>query len=226
MGQRLNENESLKHMTIRQQVAKILRHKILIGELLPGDRIVESEIAAQLNISRGPVREAIRQLEEEGLVTYSTNKGCSVTTLDADDAWEIYILRAELETLAIRLCNGILSENTLNEMRSSINKMQAAADANDLMELIENEHNFHSCICKASNRKHLYKLWSSLNSTSFALFLTVTSAGIRKLQEIVPMHMEVLESLESGNQEFACQAIRSHYLSTGKELIFKKRKVR
>lgn len=217
-----SETINVKHATLRQQVAEILRSEILRGKYLPGDRIVEAEIAEKLEISRGPVREAIRQLEEEGLVTYSNNKGCSVTTLDPMDAWEIYLLRAELESLAITLCKGDVGTKALMEMEASIKKMAQAAELGDIAEMVAQDHNFHSAICKACNRKRLYKLWSSLNSTSYAIFLTVISANVRPVGDIAPLHTEVLEALATHNEELACQVIRNHYLSTGKELIRKR----
>lgn len=223
MSSRYNTSEAgkVKHSTLRQQVAEILRNDILRGKYLPGDRIVEAEISEKLEISRGPIREAIRQLEEEGLVTYSNNKGCSVTTLDPMDAWEIYLLRAELESLAISLCKGDVGDKALEEMEESIKKMRQAAEISDIAEMVAQDHNFHSAICKACNGKRLYKLWSSLNSTSYAIFLTVISANIRPISTIGSMHAEVLEALATHNQELAIQTIREHYLSTGKELIRK-----
>ena len=215
------ESSKVKHSTIRQQVAEIIRKDILRGKLFPGDRIVEVEIAERLEISRGPVREAIRQLEEEGLVTYSPNKGCSVTTLDPIDAWEIYLLRAELETLAIRLCKGDIGSDALKEMKISIEKMVIAAESGDITEMVEQDHDFHSAICKAANKKRLYKLWASLNSTSYAIFLTVISAKVRPLSEVPSIHQVVLEALVTCNQELACQAVTNHYLSTGRELLRK-----
>ena len=213
------EKTRVKHSNLRQQVAEILRNDILRGKYLPGDRIVEAEVAEKLGISRGPIREAIRQLEEEGLVTYSSNKGCSVKTLDPLDAWDIYLLRADLESLAISLCKGDIGENSLKTMEDSIEKMAEAADLGNIAELVEQDHIFHSSICKASNSKRLYKLWASLNSTSYALFLSVISANVRQLDEVASLHKEVLECLKTRNQELACETIKNHYYSTGKKLL-------
>lgn len=215
----MTEVTLITHVTVRQQVAEIMRRKILTGKYLPGDRIKELELSSELGTSRGPVREAMRQLEEEGLVTYVPNKGCFVTTLDPKDAWEIYVLRAELESLSTRLCTGDIGEFYIEKMADALKAMIKAAEEKDLNELVEQDHNFHSCICKAAKSKHLLKLWTSLNSTSFAIFLTVTSANIRSLDQIASRHMEILNALRSKDQEIICQAIRDHYLSTGIELF-------
>ena len=222
MAQEIDAKKSrVQHFSLRQQVAAILRKDILRGKYLPGDRIVEAEIASNLNISRGPVREAIRQLEEEGLVTYSNNKGCSVTTLDPQDAWEIYLLRADLESLALNLCNGDIGEETLGEMALCIKRMEGAAKNDDLAEIVEQDHIFHGLICKSPKNKRLYKLWSSLNNTSYAIFLTAISANISSLSEMASKHQKVLDTLRLGEREPACQSIKDHYLGTGRDLFLK-----
>ena len=97
----------LHYRTLRENVVDAIRIKILDGELVPGMRIIEQDLAAKLGISRGPVREALRQLEQEGLIEYSRNVGCSVKGVSLEDVYEIYMLRAYYEILAIRLCKGI-----------------------------------------------------------------------------------------------------------------------
>lgn len=205
--------------SLRQQVATMLRKDILRGKYLPGDRIIEAEIASNLNISRGPVREAIRQLEEEGLVVYSNNKGCTVTTLEPQDAWEIYLLRANLECLALSLCNGNIGKEALEDMERCLNQMEEAAQKGDLAEMVEQDHLFHSLICKSSKNKRLYKLWSSLNSTSYAIFLTVISKHVGSLSEMPAKHRMVFEKLRLGKCENACQSVKDHYLGTGRNLF-------
>ena len=80
----------LDYRTLRENVLDEIRMKILRGELVPGERIVEQELASEFGVSRGPVREALRQLEEEGLVEYARNAGCSVRQIGLEDIYEIY----------------------------------------------------------------------------------------------------------------------------------------
>lgn len=76
--------------TLREQVVEILRHKILSGEIKPGERIIEAKVAEELKVSRGPLREALRQIEEEGLVVYEAQKGCVVKTMTYEEMQETY----------------------------------------------------------------------------------------------------------------------------------------
>jgi len=208
----------LRSKTIRQEVVQILRDRILKGDLSPGDRIVESEVAYQLGISRGPIREAVRQLEQEGLVVYNPHKGCSVTTLSADDAWEIYTLRAYLESISIRMCDGKIGEKYLKVMEDSIHEMEKVAKQDDLSLYVELDHLFHSQICMSAGKKRLYQLWTSLNSTSFAIFLTVHKTKVTSLDTLPIKHGQLLEIFKKGNMEDSCRAITDHYLSTGQKL--------
>ena len=83
----------MSYKTLREKVVIYVKSKILKGEIKQGSKINENELAKELGISRGPVREALRQIEQEGLVTYLPNKGCSVTTLTPEDMTEMYLIR-------------------------------------------------------------------------------------------------------------------------------------
>ena len=87
--------------------------------------------------------------------------------------------------------------------------------------MVEQDHIFHSLICKSSKNKRLYKLWSSLNSTSYAIFLTVISENVGSLSGMSTKHRAVMEKLRSGKCETACQSVKDHYLGTGRNLFLK-----
>ena len=110
----------LNYKTLRQEVADEIRRKILKGEFKAGERIKEHEMAQLLGVSRGPVREALRQLEQEGLVRYERNVGCSVAPINEKDIYEIGLLRAALEILAVKLCKGTMEPQALQRMRDSV----------------------------------------------------------------------------------------------------------
>ena len=84
----------LSYQTLRENVVSAIRTKILNQELAPGTRIVEQSLSREFGISRGPIREALRQLEQEGLVEYTRNAGCSVKAITLEDIYEIYLLRS------------------------------------------------------------------------------------------------------------------------------------
>ena len=118
------EMAGIRFKTLREEVASAIRMKILNGELEPGTRIVEQDMAAQLGVSRAPVREALRQIEEEGLIEYTRNVGCSVKQVSDVDLYEIYLLRATYEVLAVKLSQGRWEAETLRAMEDALGGME------------------------------------------------------------------------------------------------------
>ena len=108
----------IMRQTLREQVTQAIRMKLLTGQLKPGTRIVEQEMAEELGVSRGPVREALRQIEQEGLVEYASHVGCFVKDFNAQDVYEVYLLRANLEILSVKMCDGKFSPQTIEHKRS------------------------------------------------------------------------------------------------------------
>ena len=110
----------IMRQTLREQVTQAIRLKLLTGQLRPGERIVEQEMAEDLGVSRGPVREALRQIEQEGLVEYTSHVGCFVKEFNARDVYEVYLLRANLEILSVKMCDGKFSEQTIAKMEQIV----------------------------------------------------------------------------------------------------------
>ncbi len=116
-----------EHKSIRDEVYVFLKNAILKNNLKSGERLVEKELADQMEISRTPVSEAIRQLESEGLVTYVPRKGVIVVGVSVKDALEIYTIRAWLEGLAARLAARNISKKDLYKLEETLSKMPAAS---------------------------------------------------------------------------------------------------
>ena len=99
---------SIQRKTLWQQIADVLREDIIRGKIKPGERIVEEDIAEKFHVSRGPVREALRHIGEEGFVVYESHKGSTVKTISYEEMQEKYLVRSTLEVLAIRIIAGKL----------------------------------------------------------------------------------------------------------------------
>ncbi|MEK7278368.1 MAG: GntR family transcriptional regulator, partial [Chloroflexota bacterium] len=114
----------VEEKSLRDHVAENIRRAIEAGVLKPRDRLVEAEIAAQMGISRAPVREAIRLLEQEGFVTTTPRKGTFIVELERQDIEEIYSLRSALEGLAVKMAMPHLDATEMDALESLVNDMR------------------------------------------------------------------------------------------------------
>ena len=113
----MQKQRKTSNTTTSEIVLESLREQIINGILQPQEKLVEAEIARKFGLSRGPVREALRQLAIEGLVDYCPDKGCTVALLSPQDAYEVFFLRGSLEKLAIQKSNCLLSDYSLMIMK-------------------------------------------------------------------------------------------------------------
>ena len=123
---------SIVKKTLWEQIADALREDIIRGKIMPGERIVEEEIAEKFHVSRGPVREALRHIEEEGLIIYESHKGCTVREISYEEMQEKYLVRSTLEILAVRLIGCNLSAEYEEEMKKCLKEMDEVAREKDV----------------------------------------------------------------------------------------------
>lgn len=202
---------------LSHHAAESLREAILQGKLQPGERLVETEIASQLSLSRGPVRDALRQLAQEGLVTLVPRRGSYVSRLDRSDVWEIATLRAILEGLAARLLAERKDEATVDQLESILAEMAAAGDENPVP-FANLDLRFHETLCRASGHKRLLQSWSNLR-TQIWMFIRETRIGrLRPSDSTVEFHRSILQGIRAGDAEQAERAARHHIEFSGQQL--------
>jgi DNA-binding GntR family transcriptional regulator len=204
--------------TLFSHVYDALRRAIITGALQPGQRINEAQVARQMRISRGPVREAIRLLEQAGLLVSVPRRGTVVVTLSADDVEEVYTLRADLETRAIRRATSRLSDADLAELERLLDVMQAAGVAEDLTALLDADIAFHRKIVKAAGWPQLHRVWESLHPRTLTLY-TIETLVKWSAEMHAERHRPVLDALRERDVEWASVAIRRHILDVGSEII-------
>ncbi|HEY4600113.1 MAG TPA: GntR family transcriptional regulator, partial [Cerasibacillus sp.] len=168
----------IKHLTLTESVVSIIKEKILNGEYLPGERIIESDLAEELEISRGPIREALRQVEFEGFIECQSNRGCSVKSISFIEVKDTYIVRKTLEKLSIKLCQGQFKEQTIEKMEQLVKEMDKASREKDLKRLIDLDEEFHSLIILESGNGKLYEVWSTLKAVNMMIFVSTYSLDL------------------------------------------------
>ena len=210
----------LDYRTLRENVADEIRMKILNGDMKPGDKIIEQELASEFGISRGPVREALRQLEQEGMVEYSRNVGCSVKHIGMDDVYEIYYMRANYEMMAVRLYNAPFPQETIEKMEQVLEQMKQL-HKEEYRKVFELDNEFHEAILDLVSFMRLKKAWEDLNYGNIVMGynMAVDSDQVIKRQYLI--HEKLLSACKTGTTARVEQAIADHYLGGVEKLIQK-----
>lgn len=175
--------------------------------------MLEQDIANALSISRGPVREALRQLEQEGLVEYRRNRGCTVRKFEKKDAAEIFFICATLESSAIDHCKCVIPPEVLIQLEEALCGMQEQIEKKSLMGFFREDQLFHGAIVRASGLERLCSIWNSLSTVNIALFLTDCYKNF-VLEEQEARHRKILDVLKSGDVIEARNVIYEHYTVT------------
>lgn len=196
-----------------------LRNAILIGVLAPGERLVEAQLATRLGVSRAPIRDALRTLELDGLVSPSGRRGKVVSTLSAHDAWEVYSFRASLEAMGIRLAIEKRSESLMTELEDLVADMRRTAAAGDLAKLSALDVRFHETICRASGHQRLFGAWKGMSNQIRLLSQQVIDTLYRDLADIPDRHERLLAAIKSGDTAAAEQEVRTHIESVAKRVM-------
>jgi len=208
----------IKDNGLRHQVYRLIKNKIKKGELKPSQRIYETKIAEQLSISRGPVREAIRDMVKEGILINIPRKGTFVATCTINDIEEIYSLRAILEGLAIRKAINNLSEKDIKNLESLRDEIVKASENKNLSEMVEKDISFHKLICYASKHTRLIKIWNEMDY-QIRSFLITANINLYYPEKVKRRHSEILEAIKSKEPDRAEKCIKNHINQVGKEIV-------
>jgi DNA-binding GntR family transcriptional regulator len=199
---------SLTRAMLGQQIREILLERIFKGELQPGDRIVELQLANELGTSQAPVREALRELQSLGFVEHEPYRGTRVRRITEKELAEIFPVRAALEELAAQEAASRLN-GRVEELEREFEAMRAAAGRKDLQDLAGHDARFHRLIVEAAENKVLLDLWKTLRVEA-RVVVTALKTDI-DLDELAEMHRPLLEALAEGSPEKAGRALRYHF---------------
>lgn len=203
---------------LRHDVRNHLRNQIFDGTLQPGVRIVESRLARELGISQTPVREALRELEQMGLVVSYPNRGSSVRRIEPQDAEEMYTLRAHLEAMAIKLALPRITDDDLATLDGLIDGMIEAGRDEDPELLTELDTRFHKFILERSGHRLLLRTWQGISPLNWTM-MTVVRLKDRNLRELAERHRPIVDALRARNGEKAELAVREHVLVLGDKVV-------
>lgn len=196
-------------LPLRDVVFHTLRHSILMGERKPGERLMEITLSKQLGVSRTPIREAIRMLEQEGLVAMAPRKGAWVAQITKKDLEDVLEVRCALEKLAIELaCCNITSQQLL-ALRQNVAEFNLAMEKNDITLLAEKDVAFHDIIFHSANNRCLVQMISNLREQMYRYrveYLKNPNSHTKLMQE----HNAIIQNLKEKDVAGAQKNIVDH----------------
>jgi DNA-binding GntR family transcriptional regulator len=192
-----------------QQVIEILRTAIISGRFEPGDRLIESALSAELGTSRGPVREALRQLENEGLVMSFPYRGAVVLGVSDEEVHEVLIpIRLKLERYSWTRALEQLTDDGFAELGKQIWLMEQAGKADDLIKLVDADLGFHELVITASGQLHTVQIWRTIWPRIRAYFFRYERS--RSFGETVEEHRELLAALQTRDPAVVLAQLERH----------------
>ena len=213
MTSELSQLQPLKVLNLREHIEGLVRGAILDGSFGAGERLVESAIAEQLNVSRAPVREALASLEREGVVVHVPRRGYSVIEFTDKDVQEIYSLRLLLETEALRRAMTRATEQELDSMERIVEALgQAALEQREPDRIVELDLSFHESLCRMADHSRLYAAWRSTSTQARVLIGLTSRTHYQQPEQPKALHLCILEAIREKEMERGESYLTDHIL--------------
>ena len=202
----VNMNE---YLPLRDVVFNTLRQAILKGELAPGERLMEIQLAEKLGVSRTPIREAIRKLELEGLVLMIPRKGAEVARISEKSLKDVLEVRRSLEELAIELACQRMTDADLQELERKQKKFCEAVAQGSAMDIAESDESYHDVIYNCTRNARLVQILNNLREQMYRFRLEYIKDEDKR-QILRLEHEKILKALRSRHVAEARAAVREH----------------
>ncbi len=197
------------HKPLREMVYEELKMQILTGAIIPGTRMMEVDLAEEMGVSRTPIREAIRKLEKEGLVTIEPRRGAYASMISTQDMVEILEVRQDLEGLAAYFAASRMTDNEMYHLREVAEAYNEAVAAGNMQEMIHHDTVFHRIIVDSCNNKILVNMVEQLQELVLR-FRYIYYDNFRRAENMPEEHREILEAIASGDADRARAAADVH----------------
>lgn len=209
----MTKDRRIQQPSLVRMAAETIREMVLSGELRPGDRLVEERLTEELGISRPPLREALRLLEQEGLLLSMPRRGVIVTPLSARDVYEIFTLRTTYERMAIELGVPCKDPELLARCRRALDAMTEAAKTEDRAQFVRSAFEFHVSVVGLAHHQRLEDAYRGL-SLQLRIYIAANTRAREELneslEENVERHRRLLAAVESGDRDSVLAALANH----------------
>jgi len=209
---------AIRHGHLGGEVRKRIEELVLNGVIPAGARINELQLAAQLKVSRGPVREALRALEHTGLLAAIPNRGVFVRNVELADALDLYEIRAGLAGVAGRLLARRITKPQIARLRATFGRMERACSARDVNAYYAANLDFHAQIIEFAGNPRLTAISEAMRN-ELQLYLRDAVIGPAQLKESQTEHRAILEAIIEGNARAAGAAFEAHILSGKQRML-------
>ena len=211
---KVNMNE---YLPLRDVVFNTLRQAILKGELAPGERLMEIQLAEKLGVSRTPIREAIRKLELEGLVLMIPRKGAEVAKISEKSLRDVLEVRRSLEELAIELACQRMTDEEIDQLEQRQNAFKNAIHKGNAMNIAETDEAFHDVIYLGTGNDKLVQILNNLREQMYRYRLEYLK-DTHSHEKLDGEHQAIFENIRNGDKEAVCTMVGQH-IDNQKEAI-------
>lgn len=200
------------------RAAAAIRQQIVAGMLVPGTRLTEMKLAADLALSRGTIRAALHQLVGEGLVEQVPYTGWAVANLGPRDLWELYTLRSSLEGLAARLVAEAIDEAKASRLAQVFDDLVEACQVGDSLLVAERDFALHLTVVALAGHRRLSRQFSQVEG-QIRMFIASSNALLPTQRDVIAQHAPLVEAIGRGDPAAAEQEMRAHIDTEGEHLI-------
>lgn len=205
------------HKPLREVVYDELKRQILIGEIQPGTRMMEVELADDMGVSRTPIREAIRKLEKEGLVTIEPRRGAYASDICIKDMIDVLEVRQFLEGMAAGMAASNITEDQKQELEKVTEKYKKAIEAEDTDEIIKYDELFHKLIVNASGNQTMVQIVSQVQELALR-FRYIYYDDFSRYKSMPAEHMSIEDAIFSGDS-LKARSIAEHHVAQLKDFV-------
>jgi DNA-binding GntR family transcriptional regulator len=203
---------------LREVIFNTLREAIIVGELKPGERLMEIQLAEKMGVSRTPVREAIRKLELEGLVEMLPRKGAHVADLSAKDIMDVLEVRSTLDGLASSLSASRITDDEIKELKHVLTQFESCIEKNNIHGSIKKDVEFHDIIYRSSRNEKLIQISNNLRE-QVQRYRIIYLKDYGSSKDIVKEHTEIYEAIKGRDPEAARNHAVKHIINQEKVII-------
>lgn len=211
----MTSKEFSNSFSLTDEIADVVRERILKGEYEIGEKIKENQIATELRVSRTPIREAFKILENEGLIDYVPNRGCFAKGFTKQDVEDIYAVREALEALAVNWAVDRITEKEIAALEEQCDLMEFYTKKKDRKKVLEMNSSFHDIIYASARSRFLAQVLRSykeyIDKTRKSIFYEQSY-----LESILVEHRAILDAVKDRDKERAAAAMTKHLMSSQK----------